>query len=447
MPRSIDDLLNLALARGVISADQVSALRDLGGGDAGPGAGEMPRGFNWVTVAYALGALLVVFACGWFLAERWISFGAPGVLAVVCIYAVALFGAMLWFERGAFTEAAGVAAMLVVSLTPVAVWALQSLSQWWPPETWGQPYYPAFPSAESSRWVVAELATIFGALMVLRRRGYVAGGLPVGGWLVGRAVHLRRLGDAELRRLLERWTMWTAAMLLCAIADTVGRRYPRGTATAGAGRGDFAFPLWLAGLLVLAGSLLAFWPTAGVWRHGLPLLSLGVVAASLTMGRRTHLVFGVLGIFMYLVYLSAEVFRSTAYFPIALAALGGAMLLATVWLQRRFPSLAQRLGTAGRAGLPGWGGLPWLVAGLALGITLLRIPEAAEERTKPGVRTGCGSSGAQPIVPTAGGAWFEARGRAGDESAGRARASDGASSRPSAGTARVFPRNPDRAGA
>jgi hypothetical protein len=87
-------------------------------------------------------------------------------------------------------------------------------------------------------------------------------------------------------------------------------------------------------------------------------------------------------IFMYLMYLAGEVFRSTAYFPIVLASLGIALLFATVWLQRRFPALATRLGgtRSARGGLPGAAWLPWLFAGLALGITLLKIPEAAEER-------------------------------------------------------------------
>jgi len=93
-------------------------------------------------------------------------------------------------------------------------------------------------------------------------------------------------------------------------------------------------------------------------------------------------VFGVVLIFMYLMYLAGEVFRSTAYFPVALAALGGAMLFATVWMQRRFPALASRLGAkrSGRGGLPGSPWMPWIFAAAALGITLLRAEEAKEER-------------------------------------------------------------------
>ena len=169
VPLTTEGLLQRALSRGVITPEQHVSLLALAAED-GVGAREMPRGFNWVTVAYALGALLVVFAGGWFLAQRWLSLGPAGVLAVVLFYAVLAGAASLWLERRDFREAAGIAAMVAVSLTPVVVWALESLTGLWPAETWGQPYYPNYPPAEASRWLVAELATILAALIVLRRR-------------------------------------------------------------------------------------------------------------------------------------------------------------------------------------------------------------------------------------------------------------------------------------
>jgi hypothetical protein len=371
-------LLQRALSRGLITPEQHASILALAGED-GAAAREMPRGFNWVTVAYALGALLVVFAGGWFLAQRWLALGPTGVLVIVLLYSLAAAGASMWLEKRDFPEAAGIAAMVAVSLTPVVVWALESITGWWPVETWGQPYYPAYPPAEATRWVVAELATILAALLVLRRRAWSAVVLPIAVALFGLVMHLPRALGFDLTPVLERWIMLTSALLVCAIADGTDRRVPR---QAGAGRGDMAFPLWMVGLATLAFSLLAFWPTARLWRHAVPLLGVGAVVVSLMIRRKTHLVFGVILIFLYLMYLAGEVFKSTAYFPVALAALGGAMLFATVWLQRRFPSLASRLGAkrTGRGGLPGSPVLPWLVTAMALGITMLRAPEAAEER-------------------------------------------------------------------
>jgi hypothetical protein len=377
-PRSIENFLGLALTRGLITPDQHASLAALAAGWDVPQR-EMPRGFNWVTVAYALGALLVVFAGGWFLTQRWLSLGPVGVLAVVTVYAAIAAVASRWLEHREFPEAAGVAAMVAIALTPVAVWALESLTGWWPADSWGRPYYVDYPPAESSRWLVAELATILAALLVLRRRTWSAVVFPLAVALFALVMHLPRSFDFMLTPVLERWVQMTGALVVCAIANTTDRMVPR---RAEPGRGDVACPLWVTGLLALAIAILALWPEAGVFRHGLPLLAIGAVAAALSMGRRTHLVFGVFAFFMYLLYLAGEVFRSTAYFPIVLAVLGGGVLAATVWLQRRFPELTSRLAArrGGRGGLPGSPVIPWLVALLSLGVTLTRLPGAAEER-------------------------------------------------------------------
>jgi hypothetical protein len=378
MTRSISDFLANALAKGLITPDQHAALTTLAA-EGGAPAREMPRGFNWVTVAYALGALLVVFAGGWFLTQRWLSLGPTGVLAIVLVYAAIAAAASRWLERRDFHEAAGMAAMVAVALTPVAVWALESLTGWWPADVWGKPYYVDYPPAESSRWLVAELATILAALLVLRRRTWSAVVFPLAVALFALVMHLPRSFDFSLTPVLERWLQMTGALVVCAIANTTDRMVPR---RADRGRGDVAFPLWLTALLALAVAILTMWPVAGALRHALPAVAIGAVAAALYMGRRTHLVFGAFAIVMYLFYLAGEVFRSTAYFPIVLAVMGGAVLAVTVWVQRRFPGLVARLAArrAGRGGLPGSPLMPWLVALLSLGLTVTQIPEAAEER-------------------------------------------------------------------
>jgi hypothetical protein len=377
-PRSIENFLGVALTRGLITPDQHASLSALAASWDVPQR-EMPRGFNWVTVAYALGALLVVFAGGWFLTQRWLSLGPAGVLAIVLVYAAIAAAASRWLERRGFPEAAGMAAMVAISLTPVAVWALESLTGWWPADVWGRPYYVDYPPAESSRWLVAELATILAALVVLRRRTWSAVVFPLAVALFALVMHLPRAFDFSLTPVMDRWIQMTGALVVCAIANTTDRMVPRRAERA---HGDVAFPLWLTGLMALATAILTMWPVAGALRHALPVLAIGAVAAALYMGRRTHLVFGAFAVVMYLFYLAGEVFRSTAYFPIVLALLGGAVLAATVWVQRRFPEWVSRLGArhGGRGGLPGSPVIPWLVAMLSLGVTWSRIPEAAEER-------------------------------------------------------------------
>ena len=173
-----------------------------------------------------------------------------------------------------------------------------------------------------------------------------------------------------------------------------------------AGRGDYAFALWLVGLVALFVSL-AFWRTAGGWRHSLPFIASALVVASLLLRRRRHLVFGVIAAFTYLAYLAGEVFEDAAPFPIILAGLGLLLIVSTVWMQCRFPVLVERVGarrTPGRSGLPGSPVIPWTVVVWSLGMTLLRIPEAREERVNREFRERLSilrsHSGSSPLLPS-----------------------------------------------
>lgn len=386
MTRSLADVLHDGVERGVISAAQASSLLELAkengaGAEAVSRGRELARGFNWVTVAYALGALLVIFAAAWFLFERWRVLGPVGVLAVSGVYAVVLAALARWLAGNGFREAAGITAMLAVALTPAIVWALQSLTGWWPEQPWGERTYPIYQPAEAQRLLVASLATILAALLVLRRAWYVAISLPLALALFGVGFFLPNALVDELAPVLQRWSLLTTALALCATADMIDRAQGWPEERKGAGRGDFAFVFWLLGLLVGLGVVLSFWPTMGVLRHAIPLLSLALVFAALYLRRRTHLVFGIIAAFLYLLYLAGEVFEEAAVFPIVLAVLGGGVILMTVWLQRRFPALVSRvnaLRATDRPGLPGARWIPWAFVGLSLGITLLGIPDARE---------------------------------------------------------------------
>src|SRR5689334_24857586 len=96
-PTPLTGLINEAVDRGIIDGTQRDKLHALAlelaaastanAGEALPTATHEPRrearrGFNAITIAYALGSLLVLFALGWFLADRWRSLGPAGVLGV-----------------------------------------------------------------------------------------------------------------------------------------------------------------------------------------------------------------------------------------------------------------------------------------------------------------------------------------------------------------------------
>ena len=108
------------MARGIISAEQRDALLALDAGAMEETPAEARRGLNSVTVAYGLGGAAVVFAFGWFVADRWEVLGPAGVLAVSALYALLFSFTARYLGRLGFETAASVAALVAVATAPLA---------------------------------------------------------------------------------------------------------------------------------------------------------------------------------------------------------------------------------------------------------------------------------------------------------------------------------------
>jgi hypothetical protein len=341
-------LIDVAVERGIIDTgqrDQLAALSaELTGArnhsheeadDSAPRR-EVRRGFNAITVAYSLGALLVLFALAWFLLERWKVLGPFGVLVVALIYATAFAGVGTLLRRRGFDEAGGLAIVLAVAMTPVWAWAILRLMGEMPdPAMYTDPLSRYEPYV-ASRFMVLELATIGVALAAIRRVTYSVLGAPIAVALVALLLHLgQALGNPRFAWYTGPYYACVVACAMIAIGYAVERRQPPGE--------DYAFWVYLAGLVMLLAAYVSVWSFIGRWRHALPLVAVALVTASLYLRRRTFLVAGGIAAFGYLGYLAFDVFQRVIALPIALATLGLLVIVSTVWMQRRFPKLVARV--------------------------------------------------------------------------------------------------------
>ena len=64
-------------------------------------------------------------------------------------------------------------------------------------------------------------------------------------------------------------------------------------------------------------------------------LNVGLIFLAVKLRRSTFLVFGALGVHLYLGHLAYRVFEDSFFFPFVLALLGLSLILLTVWFQRR----------------------------------------------------------------------------------------------------------------
>jgi hypothetical protein len=375
-----DRRLDAAVSLGIISADQAGAIRALTPERANASAQVPPTAA--ASLGYFLGALTVLIAMGWFLADRWEWLGAWGVLVVVALYG-ALF---LYVARRLRDEnqpvAAGVLVLLTVLLTPIAVTALNEITGWMMPR--GSNCY----GDEFVLWacrgeeLVMELATVAAALFAIRKVRFPLLVTPIA------AIATRMLFHASDAMYGIGWGpatngwVWVAgASMLVSAAYLTERQQPEGE--------DYAFWLHLAAAFSAASASVILLGIFESYRH---LLIPGALVALFFALRMRRVVWQLLGLSWfagYLAWLASDVFNDTPIFPIVLAALGVGVIIATVWLQRNSERLSARFGALGSDGRPTFpGGVILLLAPLVA--VAIQLPLAARadraERERAAVR-------------------------------------------------------------
>lgn len=370
-----DRRLEAAVALGIITAEQAESIRAIA---PSPDAPSQPaRALDAASIAYIVGAITVVGAMGWFLADRWKWLGAGGVLAVSLLYAGIFLVTADRLRREGFKTAGGFAVLLAVATVPLLVVASNELLHWFVPVSGlycGYPDFMFWPCRGEE--LVVELATAAAALFALRKVRFSLLVLPLAGIAVRLIFHaadvwgLNGLGSAG-----SGWVWVIGASLLVSAAYATDRRQ----------RGDEDFALWLhlAAVFCAVPATFMLLGSTEWYRHFLMPGAFVAFAMALTMRRFPWLLLGMGWFVGYVVWLASDVFRDSPAFPILLAALGIGVIIATVWVQRNAAMLVQRFGTVtsdGRARFPG--GLPLLLAPALVALTMLPAAqrEDAEQR-------------------------------------------------------------------
>lgn len=392
--RALDDavderVITAAQRDGVLAIDRTQSVADP---SVSPAAAlEARPGFHWVTVAYVLGALIVLLAFGWFLADRWTSLGERGVLALAVGYAALFAGVSRWLYARGWRVAGGWAAVCAVGMTPVIVWLLQSVLGLWPGA--GRHGVTSYDiggpgdgdetrrMAQAAQALVTELATIAVALIALRRLRVAALVTPIAAALPFVPFHLLAATvEPAVRPHASAWLLAATAAAIFWLAYAVARHTHLTPAERrlAPDAPDYARWLYASAMVCTLFAVFSLWERYPGDRHALSALALALVAGSLVLRRRSVLATGVLLLLGYLVWLANELFRGSVAFPIALATIGLTTILLTVWLQARFPGLVRRghaLVNAPR--LPGHHLLPALAVAFAL---LMMLPARAADR-------------------------------------------------------------------
>ena len=347
MKISKDDL-RWAASEGLLQSDQVEGLW-AGLETRGAGGPRLDLGH----VALYFGALVVMGAMGWFVTAAWDELGGSGLLLVSASYAAVFFlvGRNLW-KTPRLRVAAGLLLTVAVGLTPLVVYALQRTAGLWPQLNPGT--YSGFHVWVHSRWIAMELATMAAGLAMARRFPFpfLMAPVSVALWYLSMDLTPLIAGDPRFTGDERASVSVAVGLAILLAAYLVDRRT----------RGDFAFWLYLCGLLAFWGGLTFHYVGSEATRLVYFAVNLLLILVAIALERPVFIVFGALGAFGYLGHLAYEVFAGSVAFPFALASSGVLVIFLAIKYQQHktrieglllsaVPPALRRLLPGARAGL------------------------------------------------------------------------------------------------
>ena len=299
--------------------------------DPRPGpAPESHKGLNAVTVAYYFGAMLMISACAWFLGDKWEELGSPGVFGTVLGYMFIAVGLGRFLRARGYVVGGGLLVTVAVCLVPLLTYTVEDMLGLWPAERPGE-YGEFYPRVHAS-WIAMELATMAAALVALRfvPFGFLTAPLAYSFWFFSMDVAELVFGQT-LSRGQRCWTSVLVGALTVLVGYLLERTHRRPDVPR---TEDFAFWCYLFGLLAFWCGLTFMESGSELGRLVYALVNVGLIALGVRLRRAVFIVFGVLGVHVYLGHLAYEVFKDSVLFPFALALLGLSVILFTVFAQR-----------------------------------------------------------------------------------------------------------------
>ena len=287
--------------------------------------------FDLAHLAYYFGAMIVLGAMGWFMSSAWEAFGGKGIFFIAAAYALvfAAGGLKLWnHPQPTLRTPGGLLVTLAVGMMPLMIYGLERWFNWWPQNDPGN--YENFHPYVNGSWIVMELGTVLAGAIALRfvRFPFLTAPVAFALWFLS-----MDLAPVLLRRPEDTWDerKWVSlyfglAMLAVALIVDLNRRW-RGP--------DYGFWISLFGLMAFWGGLTSMDSDGEVSKLVYCLINLALMLAGVIVSRRACVLFGAIGVNIYICHLAYEVFANSLLFPFVLSVLGLVIIAAGVLFQRR----------------------------------------------------------------------------------------------------------------
>ena len=297
-------------------ADQLVQLWAAGQADvlnaAGSDSGE--RASPMSNFLYYLGALVVIGAMSWLMNTAWDVFKGFGLFFIAAGYA-AVFCLVSRYFREKSTVISGLFVVMAVCMTPLGVFGLQSGLDLWPGVDPGS--YSGFYRYIKGGWFTMEVATIAAGLISLRysRIPFAMAPIAFALWFMSMDVAPLLVGpdvNWDARKIIS----MGFGLAMIAAALVIQRQQ----------QVDYAKWLYIFGAMAFWGGLSLLRSDSELSKFLYCLINVFMMFCGVLLERRVFVIFGGLGFFGYLGYLSWNVFKNSLLFPFWLTGLGLAIV-------------------------------------------------------------------------------------------------------------------------
>jgi hypothetical protein len=294
---------------------------------------ETASSFEPAHISYYLGALLIIGAMGWFITSSWDRLSGIALFGIAIAYA-ALFGGLgvRLFRQLATRIPGGILVTVAICMTPLAVYGVERQMGWWPA---ANPLaYTNFHSCIDGNWVLMELATFLLAALALRwvRFPFITAPAAYALWYLSMDVTALLFG-AHWTFHQECWISACFGLMMLLVAYLLE----------GASELDFSFWFYLFGLLTFTGGLTLLGDGSQLGKAIYCLLDLLMMLLSVLLQRKVFLVFGAIGVFVYLMDEAESYFRNSIGFTLSLTVIGALFIAAGIFYKRNEQSITRKV--------------------------------------------------------------------------------------------------------
>jgi hypothetical protein len=325
------ETLTQALTKGIISDEQYNKIIALDS-EADSVKGEKKRGLNYVMAFYYFGALIIIFAFTYFLVSQWVKLSTWLILAIGLIFQLTCFCIGQYLRKKLnYKTSGGLLVTAAIAITPLVVYSLEKIFGIWPLVriTGESGSYNDYWMLVKPCWVYIEFITLVVAVATLYwvRFSFLAIVIGHTAWFLSMDLTELILGSSSYNQAFGGTRKWVS-IVIGVIMISIGRLLNRKSEE------DYSLWLFIYGALILTTSTAFLWLNNEFNALLYLILHIILVFMSIRWQRASLMVFGALGIYIYLGHLAWDIFKNSPFFPIALALIGLLMILGTVSFQR-----------------------------------------------------------------------------------------------------------------